>query len=282
MIDAKNIVNALTKSETHVVKTGETCAVVEDASHFWKIAKVNEANFAYRFDVIVKQTFAEVHREIGIDWEVFFERDDDGLFLVEKREKLKTCDNHDMSLEDCLRQSAKITRCVEEKLEMRLLLAQIRQNEAFRNIRKIKLARDREDAIDDFAIHEGSVVILGDTGWFLALVNADGKWENALFSDAVEVNLTFGDFFFANQEVFNEADQAIASIYDMTQRWWLFPKDEADILATRDHLKHELETMMKTNAKILTNKQSVPVKDQTSYFSFQEESVKLLGGGADE
>ena len=282
MIDAQNIINALANTKTQVVKTGETCAVVEDATHFWKINKINELNLAYQFDVTVKQAFADVHRELGIDWDVFLERHEDGLFLIEKREKLQTCDGLSVSLEDCLKESSKLTRRVEEKLEMRLLLAQIRQNEAFRNIRKIKLARDREDALDDFAIHEGSIVILGDTGWFLALVNADGKWENALFSDAVEVNLTFEDFFFANQGVFNEADQAIASIYELTQRWWLFPKDGIDFFATRSHLKLELENMLKTNAKILSQKTNIPVKDETSYFSFMNETEKLLVGGADE
>ena len=282
MIDAQNIVNDLVSKEAKVVKTSEFCAVAEASTHFWKIVKINENNLAYQFDVIVKQAFADVHRELGIDWEVFLERHGDALFLVEKREKLQICDELSLSLEDCMKESSKLTRRVEEKLEMRLLLAQVRQNEAFRNIRKIKLARDREDALDDFAIHDGSIVILGDTGWFLALVNADGKWENALFSDAVEVNLTFEDFFFANQGVFNEADQAIASIYEVTQRWWLFPKAGIDFFATRCHLKLELENMLKTNAKILSQKTNIPVKDDTSYFSFMKETEKLLVGGADE
>ena len=282
MIDAQNIVNALAKTETHVVKTSETCAVVEDSSHFWKIVKINEENLEYRFDVIVKQTFAEVHRELGIDWEVYLEKHDEELFIVEKREKLQSCDESSLTLEDCLTKSMSITRRVEEKLELRLLLAQIRQDVTFREIKNVKLARDHDDSLDDFAIFGDTVVILGDTGWFLALLNLDGNWENSLFSEALAVSLSYGDFFFAIQEVLNENDQAIASVYDVSQKWWLFPQDGIDVISTRNHLKHELEDMLKLNAKILCTKASIPVKDETSYSSLQEESVKLLGDGTHE
>ena len=282
MFEAKNIASELVTREASVVKENETCSVFEDSSHFWKIIKINEENLAYRFDVIVKQAFAEVHRGLGIGWEVFLERNPEGLFLIEKREKLQTCDSLSFSLEDCLKNSLKITHRVEEKLRMRLLLAQIRQSVAFRNIRKIGLVRYHEDELEDFAIFGDSTLILGDSGWFLALLNRDGKWENALLSEAVEVSLEAGDFCFASQGTFDENDQAIASIYEITQKWWLFPKDGTDVFATRSHLKLELEDMLKTNAKILSQKTDISVKDETSYFSFQEESAKLRRLGAHE
>lgn len=279
MINEDKIVQISKEDKCDVVKQAETIVVLEGARYFWKIVRIDENDPASHFDITVRQAFAQAYRNMGLDWEVFCENIDDELYVIERRQKLKTCESESLTVEQCLQRSANIIQVIEESLELRLLLAQIRSNRDFRNIRQIMLARQHIDAPDDFAIYQDNVLILGDSGWFLALINSQGEWENAIFSEVVDVSLTYGDFYFASQGAFDNSDQAISSIYEVTQNWWLFPKDGKRVIETRTYLKKELENMLRTNSKIVSTKANVEVKDENSYTSFKRECANMLRRG---
>lgn len=281
MSEILDIINANKSFDYRVVKKSPKCVVLESDSYYYKIHQIEAENPIQFFEMIVIETFAEEFRRIGLDWEVFREQFGGVQVLTEKRQKLELLSEEKIEFSDAMKKVSEITVSVEKKLGLPLLTAQIRQNGKFQNVKNVVLARDCEETVDDFAIFGDDVIPLGNSNLFLALVGFSGNWERFNFSTVEEVALPRGDFYFANQNIFKEVDQAISSVFEVTPKWWLFPLSAGNVIETTDRLRDELKEMLRTNSKILATKKKITVKEQSQFGNMSQECRGFLGENND-
>lgn len=276
MDEILNIVRTNFNDDFNIVKRGENSIVIEGKNHFYKICAINEPDQTYHFELLINATFAKEYRKLGLDWEIHSERINDHLFTIERREKLTVAKSSDYKIEDLQRRSSEIKARVEQKLELALSLAQIRQTGKFQNINSIVLARDSNEQLDDFAIYSDHIIQLGNSSWFLAPINNFNNWDRLQFAFVEPISLSYGNYYFADYNIFNENRESVSSIYDITQKWWLFPTSVGDIYHTSEYLRTELEQMLKTNSKILVTKEKLNVKDRSNFGIMKDECERLL------
>ena len=276
------LVRGTSSDGSRVVKRSDNCLVVEDSSYFYKIRPRGE-DAKRCFEEIVLRAFVQVYQEFGLDWEVSAVSDGSQDFLVERRQKLEVASANNLTFEEVLANGAEIKRKVENRLEFPRLLAQLRLSGNFEHIKKITLARDCEDDFSDYAVYKGQTIFLGTSSWFLALLNEKGSWDSNCNAAAIPVSLSYGDFFFADQRVFDPDEKAVVRLFEVVPTWWLFSAQAVNIVEARAHVAGDLEQMFSSNVELLFTKKAQKLRVDRDFLNMTGECEKLrLGSGEND
>lgn len=276
-IDEDSIVHLVrgnSSDNCRVVKRSANSLVVEDTNYFYKI-KANGTDAKECFEEIVLRAFSQVYQELGLDWEVSAVSDGSQDFLVERRQKLKVASAGDFTFEEVLANAAEVKRRVENRLEFPRLLAQLRLSGNFEHIQKIVLARDSEEDYSDYAFYVDNIVPLGNSNYFIALIDALGSWDSGCNAVAVPVNLGYGDFFFTEDRVFDNTEKAAVRLFEVSPKWWLFPQQGGNIVEVRKQVASQLQQMFENNLKIFYSKKQTDVLIDNDLLNFKEECYRL-------
>ena len=265
------------ESEFRVVKTKGACCVIESNDYFFKIRRIDLNDPCLTFEEKIRQAFAQEYRKMGIDWNCLMLENSGDYYSVQRRQKLVVLKNQGADLDHAMKIFSNIKHRVENKLEFPNLYSQVNRNHAFSKTKKIVLARISDDGAEDYAVFDGGVVSLGDSGWFIAFLNEADEWDEELHYADVEVKLSYGDFYFTGLEVINQDRTAIGRLFDVINKWWLFPMSNFDITNTRSFLSEELKKMYNINLEMAVSKQLKDVKTNKDYTNMLEESKRLQG-----
>ena len=266
----------LPNEHASVVKASENCFVVETANYFYKVRRISSSDPRVVFNDVVMQAFASEYAQLGISW-TYSSAKFEGLdYRVQKRQKLQPCSTDPSQLKDVIVQAEKIKRRVESRLEFPRVMHKLKSYSGFEAVNKVVLARDRKQNVDDFAIFNGHTIILGDSCWFLALLNGSGKWVKSVNNNFINLNLSYGTFNFAMYEIF-EADYLIERVYESSPKWWMFESQSDADCNTFSHLQDEYEAMLTSNLSVLSKKVQVPVKTTKDYSNLNQNMVIFRG-----
>ena len=250
-------------SDCKVLKSGNDCLVVDAGEFVFKIRKEKSKDPEKDFNFIVRQAFAQEYRDLGLTWDIKLSRRASGTCSIEKRTRLELF-SEATSRDEVLKKTAEIRRRVENKLEFPRLLAQLRENENFQHIEKVTLAKAEDVDNSNYARFNDDAIALGETCWFIALLEGHGRWVDSISSTVQNVSLSYGDFHFTDADIFGTSNK-LAKVFHVTAKWWMFPISENDVISQRGNLKTELEKMYATNVKILARKYKFPVKTEDDF-----------------
>ena len=262
------------EDDFNVIKKTEDCVVVDCGNFVYKIKEMDFDDPLIIFETVVVQAFGAEYKQMGIDWELSNVTIGGNSFRVEKRQKLKVLDSSEMGFEEAVQKSSNLRRRVEKQLEFPRLFAQIHSVKGFEDFTKLILAREHATDLSDFAIFEDQVVIIGESNWFLGLLNRDSKWSTAETQRVVPVELKYGDFYFAAQRLFKRTS-AIGSALQSSLKWWLFSREVGDLDVFRKHMFNELEAMATNNLKVLATKNPKVLKSKKDFGNVYSEMEKL-------
>ena len=265
---------ARTADEASVIKRTDNCAVFDGGGCVYKVKQVEIDDPLTCFENIIAQTFATEYNQMGIDWELSYATIGSKVYRVEKRQKLEVLDSNKMSFEEAVIKSSKLRRRVEKQLEIPRLFAQIHSEKGFEKFKKLILAREHNTDLSDFAIFDDQVVILGESNWFLGLLNCESKLDTTDTQRVVPVKTKYGEFFFAAQPLFKKKS-AIGSALECSLKWWLFSKEVGDLEAFRRHMFDELESMATDNLRVLATKKHHVLKSKRDFGDVYSEMEKL-------
>lgn len=279
MIENDNNLTELAKKNfsehSHVVKESKGCLVLEDSDYFYKI-KAKRVSQKSAFEEIVTQAFVQVYQDFGLDWELYTIEDELGNFLVERRQKLEVFKEGDCSFDELISKSSDVKRLVENKLEFPRLMAQLRLAEKFEHIQKLTLIREAEDDYSDFAVYENNVILLGNSNYFIAPIDARGVWDSNCNAFALRVSLSYGDFFFTDAAIFEPRTRAAVQLYEVTPKWWMYPPECGDIVESRKLVTADLSQMLADNLKVVSTKKKQSLKINKNFPPMQEVCDQLL------
>lgn len=279
MIENDNNLTELAKKNfsehSHVVKESKTCLVLEDSDFFYKI-KPKSVSQKSAFEEIVTQAFVQVYQDLGLDWELYTIEDELGNFLVERRQKLEVFKEGDCSFDELISKSSDVKRLVENKLEFPRLMAQLRLAGKFEHIQKLTLIREAEDDFSDFALFGDNVILLGNSNYFIAPIDARGVWDSNCNAFALRVSLSYGDFFFTDAAIFEPKTRAAVQLYEVTPKWWMYTPECGDIVESRKLVAADLSQMLADNLKVVSTKKKQSLKINKNFPPMQEVCDKLL------
>ncbi len=262
-----------------VVKNDNVCMVIHAQNCFYKVRKQNTEDAKSFFEQVVLNAFVSEYKQLGLEWDMFNVRDGEDVYTVEKRPILEVLTPSTFSsFDDVLAKTSDIYRRVENRLEFPVLTAQISQEEQFRSVEKVSLARNCKNDFADYALWQNHVIPLGNSNFFLALLNHNNMYDCCHKSFSSPISLTYGDFYFDNYYFFKNSKtmgRALRKRLSSVIKWWLFPSDVADLNEVNNYLDNELKDMYTTNLEILTSKQLHTVKTVDDFDSAFKECRKL-------
>ncbi len=271
-----NVLETSKSNNFEIVKNENNCMVVKTPNCFYKIRRLNEKSPAcpvYNFEQTVIQAFCSEYKAMGLNWDVFNIKQNNTTYLVEKRQKLKTFSPNECDLQEIINKGSKIIRRVEKRLEIPLLAAQIKLSGLFEQFSKIVLARDSSNNLDDFAIWHNEVILLGNSNWFLAMLDNSGKWNMCQKAKPVAITLSYGEYYFAAYTTFSQYVNAL-DILKESSKWWLFKKADYDLLEVRQNMKSNLTEMIQNNIEVAANKERKIVSTEDEFGTMLDECKK--------
>lgn len=263
------------EGDFNVVKSREGCVVLETEAHFYKIIRLDAPSKIDCFEQFVRNAIAQEMKARGVEWDVFVCQVGGEVFSVEKRQRLKTVNENELTCDDVLKKSRAFTTLLEKRLELPRLTAQLHAMFSDDGVEKIVLSRDVPFEYADFAWANVEVVPLSSSRWFLALLGDDGKWKVQTPADVLPVKLKFGDFFFARKDLFDQVMWAIGALFEPTSKWWLFDKNACDAQQARNSMIDEVKEMYDTNLKIAVTKKPIKVDSAEIHGSMLQECERL-------
>lgn len=267
--------NFIDKDSFEIIKSREDCVVLRSAGYYFKIVKINKGDQRHHFEQFVRNAISQEMSSRGIEWEFFTFSENGHDFFVEKRQQLKLISPSDLPMEEVVGKSKKFQSKVEKRLEFPRLFAQAHNYFKDFEVKKIVLAHDVPFDYEDYAWFNGEIVSLSSTRFFLTFVSQDGKWADSLTAEVVPVILSFGNFYLAKHNIFTDADQSIAGLFEPTSRWWLFDQEVADLAGAKSVLLDELKDMFSANLKIVATKEKQSVYSSEIYGNMLTECERL-------
>ena len=262
------------EGDASVIKRTDGCAVVDYGDYVIKIKEIDLNDPLTCFDNFIAQAFAAEYQHMGIEWELSNVSLDGKTFRVEKRQKLELLDSGKMSFEEAVKNSSVLRRRVEKRLEFPRLFAQIHSFKDFEHFNKLVMAREHASDLSDFAIFDGRVVILGQSKWFLGLLNRDSRWGTVETQRVLPVETNYGKFYFAAQNLFLKKN-AVGSALQDSLKWWLFSSDVGNLESFRLKMYDELKEMATNNLKVLATKKPFVIKSKKDFGNVSSEMKKM-------
>ena len=171
--------------------------VIETGEYFYKIYEAGETGNS-TFTQLVRTKLAEVYESLGIHWKVVTFEKHNKIYSFQQRQKLKVASKQDTEFTDIFLSFSRLLDKVEEMLEFEEILRQIKTNEAFSEVAKLKLLRTTVNKYNDYAIYNGQAILLDDAEFFIALVNKQGQQLKVDPRNEVEIAMPYGNFLFCN------------------------------------------------------------------------------------
>ena len=247
-------------SNYNLIKNTNGCFVVETDDNFYKIRKMiknNPNNFFY--DTLCK-AFAEQYNKIGIEWDYFPIIFDEGEYRVQKREKLKTIEEGEITLDEVLLKYSDTKREVELELDFPYITSIVKGNTYFDETVKMTLARDTEDDLSNYAYAKDSIISLGDSDYFIAFIGENGTWTTHIPWTSVNLRLNHQSFILAPTLNLTVNERPLSYFYDCHSKWWLYSPLEVDFTDKLNYIKKECRSMYAKNLTIASTKTSHEVK----------------------
>lgn len=259
MVNVKEILES--RPPYKIIKKTDSTVVAEAQDYFYKVRSYKSEDPTLCFDEVLLTAFADEYKEWGLDWSGSVQIDEiRGLtHLVERRERLRVACERDCSYETLLKKSGVLFRRIERKIGFDDILNQVCSHYTFREIQKVRIARDLKRDYSDFAWWGKDVVMLGNTGMFLALLNNTGNWQTSLYSTILPINLRGSKAYFASKKYFDQDVNKAGKFFTETPKWWIYSDKLSDEFQQRAKLEKGLEDMFSSNLKVLITKQKQPL-----------------------
>lgn len=283
--DQLALMRNLNQKDYRIIKNQNGCMVVETHECFYKIREVNKADPVSNFEQIVYETIAQEHRKMGLKWECFTVSECEKLFIVQRRQKLELLRDNKCAVRDAIKRSSIILRKVERALGFSQLVSQVNQVLNCDELVNIHLARAACPSLDDFAKKGDDFIMLGDSGFFLAMVNCNARWEYNSHQFVSRVSLECGDYYFAPRNIFEKTVHVAGTLMEPVSKWWLFPIEVGDLVGARNSYFSKLADMFSKNLKILATKQFLPAEtaeDFKNYNMLTSSKSSLMGNCAND
>ena len=273
-IDTVNICKAVNSSygcgNVRVVKQSTKSLVLEDDCYFYKIRRADSIEPSSTFAEMVIRAFIEEYSSMGVDWVISEHTVDGSNFYIEKMEKLERPNSKTYTIEALKRNFVKTKESVEKRLGLPSLFVQLRKSGFFDEAYKLTLAYNTPLVFDDFALHGENALVLGNYGWFLALMDANGKWIRDYNNQIVSVSVCDDEFYFTRDSIYDlnrdgHLKILIEKVSDISPSWWLFPKKCGNLDSMQDYLLGETEKMLKTNVAVVCGLNVENVKTKIDY-----------------
>lgn len=200
------------------------------------------------FFVKIREELANIYQDLyNIHWVVKTVYQQNQIFQIEQREKLKVCDKN-IPFEKILLGWNKTLELLEERLLLDKILKQLPLN-IQQKVSKIKLIRDCMNKYDDYAItNNNEIILLDDADWFLAFVDKNGNWISSK-SNIFSVISSIGETFLAPFDLYERNLLNLAN--EEVNRWNIFISD-INLEKTQKQLISMREEFISNNIKILT------------------------------
>lgn len=245
--------------ECEVIKNKDNCCVIKEGDHFYKIRRCDEGDHSNCFNFAIWRAYSDVLREMGIPWDFSLLKREDFIYAIQKREKLVVLSDGPFGADELFQKSSLFRKKLEKKLELPSLMSQLKQHRSFSKAEAIMLASEKPDDCSDYALFGEELVQLRDSGWFLTMLDHDGNLATHILPDVVEVELSYGGFFFGMVEEFVDGIPQLDKVVESSPHWWLFEKNGIDFATAHQEKVGEFIEMIQNNIRFLAGKEDVDI-----------------------
>lgn len=140
--------------------------------------KIYQQDLSNDFYPRIREAIAKVYRrDFGLDWDILTIKTQSSIFQIQKREPLRVMELGQMPFQDLLIRWGQALKLVQEELGLGLIAKQLKLIDGYQDVQSIKLVRDCMNKFQDYALtKDGSVILLDDADWFLAMVDDKQRW----------------------------------------------------------------------------------------------------------
>ena len=216
--------------------------VVEAKNYYYKIYEESKDSVG-PFNSIIRSKLAEIYQELGIDWKILIFERDGHIFNFEQRQKLSVIGAHDIPFTEILLSFSQLLDELEEMLEFDVILSQLKKNECFDVVKKLKLLRFCVNKQEDYAIFDEQVVLLDDADWVVLPVDNQGEVVLLDPNVSVPVETSYGKFLFTSALYLKfeggKINPCVPKFNESTHGWYLLPSSDVNESTTSIVLVHK-------------------------------------------
>ena len=236
--------------------------VVETNSYFYKIYENDEDGIG-PINSRIRAELANVYSNLGIEWNVISYSRDGNIYDFEQRQKLKVASQEDTPFGELLLNFSYILDEVEDALEFRSILQQLKAHSIFSDVCQLKLVRQCINKYEDYAIYGNHAILLDDAEFYIALADEQGRPVKIPNPHSFPVSTSYGNFLFTNcnRGAFQDGEESmkLPPHYEITHGWFLFKQLEKEEASNK-----MIERRLETDNKIVLRQKKVLMNDQIS------------------
>ena len=193
--------------------------VLQTQNYFYKFYNIYKTQ---QFFANIRIQLTKIYRQIyNLDWQIMTVQDNNIIYQILKKQKLKPITEKDMSLEEMLLNWKKTLLILQNNILLPNICKQLQQYEELNDIYQLKLVRECILKYADYGLTKnGNVILLDDTDWIIAMINKNKQWLKKQFN-IYKILTKWGERVFAPINIdWNNIKHF--SEYSRDQRWILY------------------------------------------------------------